>query len=483
MRLTIYRKMMIGFTIIIVLMIVASTYVMVELRSVAETTRSTLTIDVQAIDLAKQLRTILYEEERYAQRYLIAHDSTYRAVFVENNHSFVRLLDSLSGMLTTPRDHQIILEVGELHDWHFAAVAGAAGSLDPIAGEKTRTEAVDTILRSLDELIAARQGVVSASVESIEATTRRSLRVASLIVFGTLIAAIGSAVVIARTITRPLHTLVAGTKEIAGGSFTRIRVRSHDEIADLARAFNSMSASLDALNRFRAEMMQHISHELRMPLQTMHSAYYLLTEEKAGPLTPPQLELLNAIRENIDKIAKFSNQFLDLSKVEAGMMEYNLVRLDLAPLLRQAVDEVHPTAVRRQITVSFVPSPCPEVFVDAEKCSQVFANLLSNALKYTDKDGTVEVTLGPCPKGACVRVRDTGTGIPATELPKIFTKFYRASTAVKGKRRGTGIGLAFVKAVVDGQGGNVSVTRTVGTGSTFIVEFPSADPPERKNRT
>jgi two-component system sensor histidine kinase SenX3 len=82
-----------------------------------------------------------------------------------------------------------------------------------------------------------------------------------------------------------------------------------------------------------------------------------------------------------------------------------------------------------------------------------------------------------------VRVRDTGTGIPATELSKIFTKFYRASTAVKGKRRGTGIGLAFVKAVVDGQGGNVSVTSTVGTGSTFIVEFPSADPPERKNRT
>jgi signal transduction histidine kinase len=107
---------------------------------------------------------------------------------------------------------------------------------------------------------------------------------------------------------------------------------------------------------------------------------------------------------------------------------------------------------------------------------------LSNALKYTDKDGTVEVTLGPCPKGACVRVRDTGTGIPATELPKIFTKFYRASTAVKGKRRGTGIGLAFVKAVVNGQGGNVSVASTVGTGSTFTVEFPSADPPERKKR-
>ena len=91
-----------------------------------------------------------------------------------------------------------------------------------------------------------------------------------------------------------------------------------------------MSASLDELNRFRAEMMQHISHEIRMPLQSILSAHYLLTKKAEEPVSEPQLKLLNGIRENVQKIANFSNQFLDLSKVEAGMMQYNVIPVDIA---------------------------------------------------------------------------------------------------------------------------------------------------------
>jgi signal transduction histidine kinase len=246
-------------------------------------------------------------------------------------------------------------------------------------------------------------------------------------------------------------------------------------MSDLAEAFNSMSASLDSLNRFRAEMMQHISHELRMPLQNMHSAYYLLTEQKAGPVTERQTELLRMMRDNVDIIANFSNQFLDLSKVEAGMMEYNLARTDLAGIVRPAVDHAYPTAAQREITLTFTPTPAPAVLVDAEKCSQIAANLLNNALKYTEKGGSVDVSITPCPRGARLTVRDTGAGIPPEELPRIFTKFYRASSAVKGRKKGTGIGLAFVKALVEGQGGKVYATSTVGVGSTFTVEFPAVD--------
>jgi len=478
-KLTIYRKVMLGFGIIIVLMIIASAYVLLELRHVSDTTRSTLTVDVQAIDLAKQMRTILYEEERYAQRYLIARDSIYHAVFVDNNRLFVRDLDSLSSMLPGPRDRQLVLRVAELHDWHFTAVS-EADPLDPIASDRVRTDTIDTILKALDDLIVGKQQLVSASVENVDDATQRALRVASLIAAGTLLAAIATALIIARTITRPLRVLVAGTKKIAGGTFARIRIRSRDEIADLASAFNSMSASLDALNRFRAEMMQHISHELRMPLQTMHSAYYLLTQQKAGPLNEQQLSLLNSIRENIDKITMFSDQFLDLSKVEAGMMEYNLASTDLATVAEQVVRDAELIALRREIALTFTPAPAPEVMVDPEKFVRIAGNLLNNALKYTDKGGSVEVTVGPSPQGACLKVHDTGAGIPPEELPRIFTKFYRASGAVKGRKRGTGIGLAFVKALVDGQGGKVYATSTVGAGSTFTVEFPAAASERKK---
>lgn len=479
MKVTIYRKVMIGFGIIIGLMFIASTYVLLELRYVSAASRSALTVDVGAIDLAKQLQTILYEEERYAQKYLIARDAAYHAIFMDNNRLFARYLDSLDEMVLEPEDRKLLAQAGNRHNWHFLAVA-EADSYESAENEKARTDTVDAIHRGLDELIAAKQTAVRATTKGVDTAMQRSFRVAVIIAFCTLLAAIATALFIARTITRPIRTLVAGTREIAGGSFTHLRVRSKDEVADLAEAFNSMSSSLDRLNRFRAEMMQHISHELRMPLQTMHSAYYLLTEQQAGPLTERQRKLLDSMLENVNKIAKFSNQFLDLSKIEAGMMEYNLARADLAAIIRPTVEDAGLIAAQSQITLTFLPFPAPQVMVDAEKCSQIAANLISNALKYTAKEGTVEVIVGPSPRGAKLTVRDTGTGIPAAELTKIFTKFYRASTALKGRKKGTGIGLAFVKALVEGQGGTVKVTSAQGVGSIFTVEFPAARATERK---
>ena len=102
------------------------------------------------------------------------------------------------------------------------------------------------------------------------------------------------------------------------------------------------------------------------------------------------------------------------------------------------------------------------MLIDPERSSEIFGNLISNALKYTENGGKIDVSIGSSPFGVQVVVRDTGPGIPKEDLPKIFTKFYRTSTAVKGGNRGTGIGLAFVKALVEGQGGRVRVESTVG---------------------
>jgi len=470
-KLTIYRKLMIGFAIVIFLMVVATAYVLRELDKVTRTSRTALTIDVQAIDLEKEMRTLLYEEERFADRYFMARDTVYRNVFLERNRQFVRNVDSLTGMLSDQREREILDQASQTHDWHFSSVLAA----DPSpAAVNQRADAVDNVRKSLDSLLASRQRAVDASVESLDRTSERSVEVALIIAIGTLLAAIGAALTITRTITRPIGTLVAGTKVIAGGSFTRIRIPSHDEIADLARAFNSMSASLDELNRFRAEMMQHISHEIRMPLQSILSAHYLLTKKTEDPVTDAQVKLLDGIRENVQKIADFSNQFLDLSKVEAGMMQYNPAPVDISTIVKPIVDDSALVAARKEISLSFVGANVPPVLVDPDRSAEIFGNLIGNALKYTQNGGKIDVSVGPCASGVRVVVRDTGPGIPKEDLPKIFKKFYRTSTAVKGGHRGTGIGLAFVKALVEGQGGRVYVESTVGVGSTFTVEFPAS---------
>jgi two-component system sensor histidine kinase GlrK len=477
-KITINRKLTVGFVVIIALMSLAGASVMYELHRVSEATKKMATVDVLSIDLAKQLRTTLYEEERYAQKYLLTADSAYYTVFCENNRSFIRNFDSLAMMLPDSFDRRLLSEAGDVHDWHFTEVSRTDLS-NPASTEKVRTEAIDHVQHILDEIIRSRQRAVTQTVASVSEAVRRALEMSLSILIGAGLAAGLIALLIGRTITRPIKTLVEGTRRIAGGSFARIKVRSRDEVADLARAFNSMSSALDSAQRFRAEMMQHISHELRMPLQTMQSAFYLLNEEKAGTVSDQQRRLLLLIRENIEKIAQFSNQFLDLSKAEAGMMEYRLEPTDLAGVAREAVEDASVIAQRNEISLSFVASHAPLVLADSEKTRQVVSNLLSNALKYTEKGGTVEVEVSACNRGARVLVRDTGPGIPKEEIPKLFTKFYRASGAVRGGKKGTGIGLAFVKAVVEGQGGHVSASSIVGSGTTFTVELPAAR--NRKN--
>ncbi|HUI11813.1 MAG TPA: ATP-binding protein [Bacteroidota bacterium] len=470
MKLTIYRKLMIGFGLVIFLMAIATAYVVLQLHRVTGTSRTALTVDVQAIDLEKEMRNILYEEERYADRFFLAGDTSYRNIFMDYNRQFVRDVDSLYGILIDPHERQALDLAGQVHDWHFTSVVGADPSISAL---NQRADAMDRIRKSLDQLVVSRQRAVDASVQSIDRATERSLRVALLIAIGTLIAAIGTALVITGTITRPIGTLVAGTKVIAGGAFTHIRIPSHDELADLARAFNAMSRSLDELNKFRAEMMQHISHELRMPLQSILSAHYLLTRKGDSPLTENQNKLLNGIRDNVQKIANFSNQFLDLSKVEAGMMQYHVTPVDLAAVVKPVVDDAALVAQGKEIAMTFVAQDVPPVCIDPDRSREIFGNLVSNALKYTGNGGTISVSVGPCQFGVQVAVRDSGPGIPKDDLPRIFRKFYRTNSAVSGGSRGTGIGLAFVKAMVEGQGGRVYVNSTVGVGSTFVVEFPA----------
>jgi signal transduction histidine kinase len=245
-------------------------------------------------------------------------------------------------------------------------------------------------------------------------------------------------------------------------------------MARLARSFNKMSDTLNKLNTYKVEMMQQITHELRTPLQTIHAAHYILTESKHGPLTDDQRRLLGTIRENVEKIATFSNQFLDLSRIEAGMMEYRPVRTDLAAMVKTVVDDARISAERKNIVLFFSCEPTRSVMLDTERGTLVFTNLLSNAVKYTGEGGTIYVAVAPSPFGVRVAVKDSGVGIAAEDLPKLFTKFYRASNAVRGKSKGTGLGLALVKAIVEGHGGVVSVESTLGAGSTFTVEFPVA---------
>ncbi len=474
--------MILGYAIIIIVMIAANIYELHELDAVSQAAQTTLTSNVRAINLAKQLQTTLYEEERNGQKYRITHDYAYYGLFCDDTARFVETLDSLRFLPLDLPKFLLLDEVQARHGWTVQAIVREKEVMSQPPQESLLrnmsawTDSIGTIHATLTEFARQNQLSIGDAMSHFESTTRRSSQIALLLTVVTVLLAVGTAFFITRTITRPVRTLIRGTQQIARGNFTPIRVRSRDEIAQLADAFNDMSDQLSRINELKEEMMQQIAHELRTPLATMLTAHYLLTEDAQETLTPRQQRLLTTIRNGIDKLTSFSHAFLDLSRIEAGMMEYHFESADLAACVRPLVDEASFTASAKEVTLDFVSSETPPVRLDKERFSQAVNNLISNAVKYTEPGGAITVLVSPCEVGVRVAVQDTGIGIPLEDLPKIFNKFYRVQATQGVKARGSGVGLALVKAVVEAHGGNVQVTSTPGAGSTFSIEMPALQP-------
>jgi signal transduction histidine kinase len=358
---------------------------------------------------------------------------------------------------------------------HSRANAVNGGATRAATFDQSRFETFPALRDALERFIRMNQASIDQTMANVETTTQQSARIALFLTLGTLLAALLIAFFITRTITHPIESVIRGTQQIARGSFEHISVSSHDETALLAEAVNNMSDQLRQVSEYKANMMRQISHELRTPLQTILSAQYILAEQKLGALNQEQVRLLGSMRGNIDKLIKFTNAFLDIAKIEAGKMEYEMVLADLVSIVAAAIEDAQVLAERKGIRIDVSASPIPYIMADVDKLSQVFTNLVSNAIKYTDKGGRINVTIARYNGGARVSIADTGIGIAPEDLPKIFVKFYQASNVSKSGIKGTGLGLALVKALVEGHGGTVSVSSTLSVGSTFVVDLPAAD--------
>ena len=477
MKFSIYKKLVAGFLVVIGLMIAANVYVLWQLNDVTKLTSRTFQNDVRSINLAKQLQTILFEEDRHALKFLVSRDTTYFTLYADQSKLFVQFLDSLYDAAPNNTEVGLIFDLRKGHAWarevmNIEATRTQRLSVDQIGEQDhARSDTIEALYASLNRLIRSNEEEVSNSVSNINDTMVRSSNVAWLITVGALLVALCVALFITGTIVRPIRALIRGTENIARGVFDPIEVKSRDEMALLAEAVNEMSVKLKQINDLKTEMLHHISHELRTPLQTMLSAQYLLADPKRGTLTPEQLRLVGSIKEGVRKLTHFSNQFLDIQKIEHGSMEYTFVRTDILSLVSPTVRDMQIVASQKEVNIEYShENELPEILADTEKISQVISNLLSNAIKYTEGGGTIRVKVTGQKKRVRIEIADTGAGISKEDLPRIFTKFYQAKNAKKG----TGIGLALVKALVEGHKGIVTVESELGVGTTFAVELPIA---------
>lgn len=217
-----------------------------------------------------------------------------------------------------------------------------------------------------------------------------------------------------------------------------------------------------------------VSHQLKSPLTSIRMAIHLLLEEKIGSLTPKQTELLVAAREDSDRLHSILINLLDISRIESGKVQMSFRRVSSHSMVFEALEPFQMDFKDRNVTLGTeLQDDLPEVWADTARMGHVFANLLSNALRYTPAGGKVTALGKADEEWVQFSVSDSGRGIPSQYLARIFEQFFRVPD--QGTETGAGLGLAIVKEIVEAHGGTVKVESRLGEGSTFTFTLRRAD--------
>jgi two-component system, NtrC family, sensor histidine kinase GlrK len=485
MRLTIFWRIILAQSALIALAFALGLYAFTQLNGLIRLHSSILTIDTSCINEEKRLLKIFLAEMRSAEKYLISRDNAFYTGFVQSGDDFAGTLAAISALVDTQREKELTDEIRELQSrysetFHLAATILASSKKGPL--EPPNPEVGDGILERIHQLIRIREQTVENKTAAARDQAVNAANVMFWLTLGGIAGALLLAYLHARGVSLPLRKLAEGMHRVGKGKFHRsLDSKASKEVSELLHAFNRMSLELAELDRLKADFTAHISHELRTPLTAIREGTALLQEEIAGPLTDSQREIIDVVCSHSDRLFHGISSILDLSKMEAEMMEYEYSPSDPAALIYRSIDDFILVARKKEIDLqTSVADDLPLLVLDERRIQQVLDNLLSNALKFTPEGGNVCVTasLHRRSNGTAshveIIVSDTGQGIPEDDLEKVFKRFYQSSGNTGKKHPGTGLGLAIARHIVEAHSGYIWAESAVGEGSKFIFTLPVA---------
>jgi two-component system sensor histidine kinase BaeS len=268
-----------------------------------------------------------------------------------------------------------------------------------------------------------------------------------------------------RRMAAPVDNLVEAAGRISGGDYTvRVREDGAPELRSVAHAFNAMTAQLEASEKQRRSFLADVTHELRTPLSVIRGQ----AEGIADGLYPADPAHLAPIIEATQTLARLVDDLRTLALAETGHLQLQKEPVDMATLINDTVGSFESQAQAKGVTVAAdIAGELPTVSADAVRIRGVIANLLANAIAHTPAGGSVQVSAAQADGGIAVAVRDTGEGIPADLLPRIFDRFAKTPGS-----SGSGLGLAIARDLVTAHGGTITAESTVGSGTSVRFTLP-----------
>jgi len=269
--------------------------------------------------------------------------------------------------------------------------------------------------------------------------------------------------VFSRKLTKPVKRLTEGVTAISEGNLReRVSISGRDEISRLSDAFNRMAQTLETQESLRKKLTSNIAHELRTPLAIVRGEL----EGMMDGFIPMNRENLESLYAEIGRLRNIIERLEDLTQAEASSLSLRKQEIELMPFLNNIAGRFMKAFSDKGVSLEAHGEGGLSAHADPERLSQVLMNLLSNALRATEKGGSVRITAARKNTECLIEVADTGCGIKKEDLPFIFERFY------KGKDGGLGLGLAIVKELVDAHGGRIEVQSEYGTGSSFTIYLP-----------
>ena len=481
MRLTIFNFLMAGYLTIMLLMLSFGGYVAFELNRLNKINHLAAGVDSDVIKIAESLSARLRIMVSVEKKFWISKDMDFFKLFSKRETEFIEQMMLLEPMVSETKSKELHQTALNLSQSYFEGVKDQKnhGSGGPsLAYGSQRDELIQTLLFCFNQIEQAGNVARHERIRESELISTKVLWTTVAFAIVCIILSITVSLLATKRIVLPIELFQRKTRDIAKGKFIKIEeLQAPLEICHLADEFNEMSERLQELDRLKEDFVSHLSHTLRTPLTAIWEASEMLSKGVFDKDPKSQTELMMIVRSECKRLIVAVNRILDLSRMESKMMDYRFVEADLNELIQSALSRLSPIAHAKKIDMYFEQqSGMPKVLVDNDQLHQLLDNLIGNALKYTESEGSVTVKINSPESGVDllqVSISDTGCGIEPENLQHIFSKFRRIESG-KGTIRGSGLGLAIAQHIVKAHGGSLWVESKKGCGSTFFFSLSPA---------
>jgi two-component system sensor histidine kinase GlrK len=464
--------MLTGFALVSAPLLLAVVIGAAKVRDLSEESASLVRTGVEATHYSQQLFQQIASMERGAKLYQVLNDPALLQVYRDSRERLLVTLNNIEGVADDP-----------LRQTHIQALRGGLRRLDaallsltPASPEVMREglEAVAPMWQAAFELSNATGEQIETGLSRMQASTAETEQYllwlsAALILLTAVLVGVFTFVLM-----RPIRQIDSAISQLGKGTFSKpIAVRGPSDLENLGRQLEWLRMRLLELAQERNRFLRHMSHELKTPLANIREGTELLMDGAVGELDSAQREVTTILRDNSIKLQQLIENLLSFSAWQARHAGLEVSEFRLRPLVKSVLETHQLTLLAQRLHLELKVQDI-ELRADRAKLKLILDNLLSNALKYSPRGGTIYIHAKADDDLLVLDVGDTGPGISVDERSAIFQAFYSGRTPVAGHLKGTGIGLSVVNEFVQAHGGSVEIVDGVFPGAHFRVRVPLA---------